>query len=251
MQVEKRQKQEQRDPYPFKLFPLGDAALVVQFGDEISPEVHRMVAAFAQYLNSQSFPGFIESVPAYCTLTVYYDPLKVGEMENATPYEQVRQYLYRLAACIESGTPQQARLVEIPVCYGGTFGPDLEFVAQHNKLTVEEVMAIHSQKEYLVYMIGFAPGFPYMGGMDTRISAPRKETPRSKIPAGTVGIANIQTGIYSLETPGGWQLIGRTPLTLFNHEREPASLLQAGDKVRFVPVTSEEYWERKAGQYEF
>lgn len=251
MPIEKRQKQEQRDNFPFKLFPLGDAALIVQFGDTISTDVHRNVAAFAQCLESQPFPGFIEAVPAYCTLTIYYNPTQVGERENAAPYEQVAQYLYPMAACITTDTQQHARLVEVPVCYGGLFGPDLEFVAQHSDLSAEEVVAIHAQREYLVYMIGFAPGFPYMGGMDSRISAPRKEAPRSRIPAGTVGIANIQTGIYSLETPGGWQLIGRTPLTLFNHEREPASLLQAGDKVRFVPITSEEFGERKAGQHEF
>ena len=137
------------------------------------------------------------------------------------------------------------------MCYGGEFGPDLEFVVEHNGLTAEEVIAIHSEKEYLVYMIGFAPGFPYLGGMDTKIAAPRKESPRTTIPAGSVGIANTQTGIYSIETPGGWQLIGRTPLSLFSLHRDRSSLLQAGDRVRFLPISLEEYRQRKAGQHEF
>ena len=133
------------------------------------------------------------------------------------------------------------RTVEIPVCYGGDYGPDLEFVAQHNSLTEEKVVAIHSAADYLVYMIGFAPGFPYLGGMSEQIAAPRRESPRLQIPAGSVGIAGAQTGVYPIETPGGWQLIGRTPLELFRPTEDPPTRLRAGDIVRFRPITSEEF----------
>jgi inhibitor of KinA len=140
---------------------------------------------------------------------------------------------------------QHPRVVEIPVCYGGEFGPDLGYVAEHNQLSVEEVIEIHTSGQYLVYMIGFAPGFPYLGGMSERIMAPRRQSPRLAIPAGTVGIAGMQTGVYPIETPGGWQLIGRTPLALFRPQDNPPSLLQSGDIVRFCQISDKEYEEYK------
>ena len=140
------------------------------------------------------------------------------------------------------------RVVRIPVLYGGEFGPDLDFVAKHNGLTKDEVIAIHTSGDYTVHMIGFAPGFPFIGGMSERIAAPRRETPRLKIPARSVGIAGVQTGVYPIETPGGWQLIGRTPLELFLPDENPPSLLVAGDKITFYEITSEEYQDLRGGE---
>jgi len=142
---------------------------------------------------------------------------------------------------IELTHAQQPEIVEIPVCYGGEYGPDLGFVAEHNGLSQEEVIKIHSEGRYLTYMVGFAPGFPYLGGLSEKIAAPRKESPRLKIPEGTVGIAGNQTGVYPITTPGGWQLIGRTPFRLFHPGKNPPTLLKAGNIVVFKPISEQEY----------
>jgi len=216
--------------------------VVVQFGECIDPQLNARVRALAAYLQAHPFEGLVEYVPAYTSLTVYYDPwiLSGGGKEKA--YEKVTTLLCAMLPGTEAyQSDLQAAVVEIPVCYGGAFGPDLAFVARHNQLTEAEVIALHAGGTYTVYMLGFAPGFPYLGGMDERIAAPRRETPRACIPAGSVGIAGRQTGIYSLPTPGGWQLIGRTPSSLFDPQRKPPSLLQAGDQVRFVPISPEAY----------
>ncbi|WP_181305102.1 5-oxoprolinase subunit PxpB [Rufibacter sp. XAAS-G3-1] len=234
-----------------KIYPLGEAAIVLQLGDEIAVETHRKVKAVAQFLDQHSFPGMVEYVPAFTTVTLYYDPWLVSEKGQQDPYAVVEENLREMLAQLEI-TPQieAPSVIEIPVVYGGEFGPDLAFVAQHTGLSPKEVIFIHTQPEYLVYMIGFAPGFPYLGGMDSRLAAPRKEVPRKVIPAGSVGIAGAQTGVYPLETPGGWQLIGRTPLSLFDPSREPPSLLQMGDLVRFVPVSLETYLKREGQTHE-
>ncbi len=138
--------------------------------------------------------------------------------------------------------------MEIPVCYGGSFGPDLSFVAEHGKITEEEVIRIHSSRDYRIYMLGFLPGFPYLGGMDERIFTPRLNSPRTRIPAGSVGIGGEQTGIYPMDSPGGWQLIGRTPYRLFKPEQVRKPLYEAGDSIRFVPINQEEYKEIKRKQ---
>lgn len=230
------------------MFPLGEAAIVVEFGRCIRPDIHRKVKAFADYLEQHPFPGMLEYAPAFSSVTVFYDPLAVGQLtghnvQDAQPrsYHSVASLLRELAARIDVTTEQQARIVEIPVCYGGEFGPDLEYVAEHNHLSVEDVIKIHTGGQYLVYMIGFAPGFPYLGGMSEKIAAPRRQSPRLAIPARTVGIAGLQTGVYPIETPGGWQLIGRTPLELFRPHDNPPSLLQSGDIVRFRRISREEY----------
>jgi inhibitor of KinA len=142
---------------------------------------------------------------------------------------------------VQASTPAAQRPIEIPVCYGGEFGVDLQFVAEHNGMTADEVVAIHCGATYRVHMLGFAPGFPYLGGMSERIATPRRNTPRLKVAAGSVGIAGPQTGVYPLETPGGWQIIGRTPLALFRPAENPPTLLSPGDFVRFRPITSEEF----------
>ena len=229
-----------------RLYPLGDAAVVVHFGDVIGEETHRQVRAFAAYLAKHPFEGLVEYVPAFTTVTVYYDPWIISQKGNLNPYTKVTGFLQRmLPYAVGAGKEQVPRRVEIPVLYGGESGPDLPYVAEFRGLSPEEVIALHSGQDYLVYMIGFAPGFPYLGGLNPRLATPRRESPRPEVPAGSVGIGGSQTGIYPLPTPGGWPLIGRTPLPLVNPDCTSPCLLQAGDHVRFVPITEEEYHVRK------
>lgn len=232
----------------YRLYPLGETAIVVQLGDSIHLETHNRVRALAKYLDQHPVAGFIEYVPAFTTVTVFYNPLLFSDHDEGSPYQRVSKEMERILQKVQSGTEDTIRVIEIPVCYGGKLGPDLDIVAEHNGLTSEEVIHIHTSGDYLVYMIGFAPGFPYMGGMSERIAAPRRPSPRLAIPAGSVGIAGTQTGVYPIETPGGWQLIGQTPLPLFRPNESSPSLLQAGDQVRFVAITEEEYYEMKEGQ---
>ncbi len=222
--------------------PLGDSALIVQLGEGICPAIHARINYLSMLLDEHPFDGFIEAVPAYDNLTIYYNPYSVYLSQTnrtLTPYQQVCVYIEKLSKQISEKQGSEKRVVELPVVYGGEFGPDLAYVAEYNGLSIEEVIQIHTENEYLVYMIGFAPGFPFLGGMDERISTPRKETPRLAIPPGSVGIAGKQTGVYPLETPGGWQIIGRTPLDLFLPDMSPPTLLQSGDKIRFVPISSD------------
>ncbi|RHW37592.1 5-oxoprolinase subunit PxpB [Lysinibacillus yapensis] len=229
--------------------PLGDSALVIRLGSEIHPSTHQKVKNLSLLLEKNSFTGFIEAVPSYTTLTVYYNPIEVFQSRTASnsksPYKIVSEHVFHLLKNLRIEDIKKQRIVKIPVVYGGDFGPDLDYVANYNQLTREEVIHIHSANEYLVYMIGFAPGFPFMGGMDERIATPRKDSPRLAIHPGSVGIAGKQTGVYPLETPGGWQIIGRTPLALFLPPSSPPTLLQAGDRIRFVPISEKEFEEYK------
>ncbi|MFJ7737521.1 5-oxoprolinase subunit PxpB [Lysinibacillus sp. NPDC097287] len=232
--------------------PLSDSALVIQVGEGINEVTHTKVKNILNLLENHPFSGFVEAVPAYNNVTVYYNPINVyfSNLEKGvkTPYENVKTTIISLMNQFHRTETTTDRIVKIPVVYGGEMGPDLEFVASYNGLTPSEVIKIHSSTEYLVYMLGFAPGFPFMGGMDKQIATPRKETPRLAIAPGSVGIAGSQTGIYPLETPGGWQIIGRTPSRLFLPEQSPPTLLQPGDRIQFVPISLEEYtsdWEMK------
>lgn len=236
-----------------KMKPLGDSAVLVQLGTEINPEVHLIVKALTEYLETHSFNGFIECVPAFTSVTVFYKPLLIHRTykkesksfsrieKNISPYKIVCSIIKEILMDLEVTKECNQRIVEIPVCYGGELGPDLEAVAEYHRLSTNEVIDIHSKGEYLVYMIGFAPGFPYLGGMSEKITTPRRNSPRVSIPAGSVGIAGTQTGVYPISTPGGWQLIGRTPIELFCPTTNPPSLLQPGDIVKFVPISLKEY----------
>lgn len=201
--------------------PASDRSLLVRFGDEISPAIHRQVRDFVRAFRA---PWVTNLHPAYATVLISFDPRRTthAEMEAA-------------AQAAAAATPEtDARLVEIPVHYGGEDGPDLDDVARINNLTPEEVIAIHASVEYLVYFLGFSPGFPYLGGMREEIAAPRLAVPRKHVRAGSVAIGGRQTGIYPLASPGGWRIIGRTDLELFRADRRPAALLEMGDRVRFV-----------------
>ncbi|TGD77120.1 5-oxoprolinase subunit PxpB [Hymenobacter wooponensis] len=225
-----------------QLYPLGDAAVVLQLGDTISEVTHRAIQVLGHSLDQVPFPGLREYVSAFTTLTVYYDPWVVSRNGKRNPYKVVADRLYSLLCELPAASASETQpLVEIPVCYGGSFGPDLALVAEHTGLAPAEVIRLHTEPEYLVYMIGFAPGFPYLGGMPEQLTTPRKAQPRPLVPAGSVGIAGGQTGVYSLPTPGGWQLIGRTPRRLFTPEAASPSLLRAGQRLRFVAISEEQY----------
>ncbi|MDR3673569.1 MAG: 5-oxoprolinase subunit PxpB [Holophaga sp.] len=219
--------------------PLGDQALLAVLGEGIDPGVNDRVHQLTALIRASALPGIADLIPAYANLAVHYDP--VAWATQGSPYQALRDELVRLWRSAGAAAPAAPRQVEIPVCYGLEYGPDLEAVADHCKLPAEAIVARHAGAEYRVYMLGFAPGFPYLGGLDPAIAAPRRETPRLKVPAGSVGIAGMQTGIYPLESPGGWQIIGRTPRRLFQPDREEPCLLRPGDRLRFVPVDREAY----------
>lgn len=212
----------------------GDTSLAIVFGDEISEEINTQIRAFDEALNDEQIDGIYETVPTYCALTIHYAPEQIR-------YQALREKLEAMLAVTHKAAKMNTIVMEIPVLYGGEYGPDLQYVAEHNGLTPEEVIKIHTEAEYLIYMLGFTPGFSYMGGMDERIATPRLKTPRVLIPAGSVGIAGKQTGIYPIDSPGGWQLIGRTPVRLYDAERDTPILLDAGLHVKFVPIDETEY----------
>ena len=219
-----------------QFFPAGDLALVVELGDAISPEINRKVRSLTDALEEGGIPGVFDFLPTYRSVLVYYDPLVVTSGE-------VRDGIERLLESAEITDTGARHIVHIPTLYGGDMGPDIAFVAEHNGIDEREVVHIHSGADYLVYMMGFSPGFAYLGGLDERLATPRLQSPRTEIPAGAVGIAETQTGVYPMASPGGWQLIGRTPLKLFDPARERPVLLSAGDYVRFVPLESQEAYD--------
>ena len=231
-----------------KFLSAGDRAVVIELGDSISPECNRRVHNLVAAVEKKAMPEIVDLVPTYRSLLVLYDPIRVTHAE-------MEERLSAIEHDLVDSEAENIRVVHLPTLYGGEYGPDLEFVAENAGLTVEEVVETHSGTDYLVYMMGFTPGFPYLGGMDEKLAAPRLKTPRGKIPAGSVGIAESQTGVYPMESPGGWRLIGRTPLRLFDARREPPSLVQAGDYVHFAPVSSDEEYRRiesavAAGEYD-
>ena len=221
--------------------------IVVELGDEISTEINGKVRSLTDALEQGSVPGVFDFLPTYRSVLVYYDPL-------AATSDEVQTGIERLLEDAEEADTGARHVVHIPTLYGGDMGPDIGFVAQHNGIDEREVIRIHSGSDYLVYMMGFSPGFAYLGGLDERLATPRLQSPRTEIPAGAVGIAETQTGVYPVASPGGWQLIGRTPLKLFDPARERPVLLSAGDYVRFVPIESQDVYDDilrqvKSGEY--
>ncbi len=206
----------------------GDSAVTVEFDNAISPDINVRVRQMALAVEHAKIEGIVEVVPAYRSLTVFFDPLRVSQ-------ETLQKAFSRFECEHDAIELPPPRTFEIPVFYGGTYGRHMDFVAARAGLTVEQVIALHSTPSYLVYMIGFTPGFPYFGGLPKELTVPRLETPRLKVPAGSVGIAGEQTGIYPSETTGGWRIIGWTPTKLFDPNVEPPSLLRAGDIVKFQP----------------
>lgn len=219
--------------------PFGDSAVLIVFGDSINQNVLQRVLFLKRKIEQASLPFVYEVTSAYTSLTVFYNAFEVG-------YDEMVAALKILEGKEVEKEKLTSKLVKVPVCYEKPFAPDMEEVASYNGLSAQDVIDIHSQPIYLVYMLGFTPGFMYLGGMDEKIACPRKQNPRPKIQAGSVGIADKQTGIYSVDSPGGWQLIGKTPLTVFDFHRENRTLAKAGDYIQFVPVSTEEYEQIKS-----
>ncbi|MCK5724820.1 MAG: 5-oxoprolinase subunit PxpB [Gammaproteobacteria bacterium] len=217
---------------------MGDRALLVELGDGISPLVNKKVRELFLCLKNNRVEGVVETMPGYRSLLIVYDPLKIT-------LSALKERLNKLHTTIDRSEIPKPRTLEIPVVYGGECGPDLNWVAEYHKLSPEEVVRFHTGTTYQVYMIGFTPGFAYMGQLPEAIATPRRETPRTAVPRGSVGIAQSQTGVYPVESPGGWQIIGRTPLRLFDPEKWPPTPLEMGDLVKFLSIKEEEMarWE--------
>jgi inhibitor of KinA len=230
-----------------KIFPLGDSALTVSFGDVIQPEIHSLVLSLVQRLAESPFIGLTDIVPAYTTVGVFYDffQVKNAYQPPATIAAWVEDYIRDLLCLPILPQGIHTKTISVPVCYDTVFGFDLESVAVLHSLNTEEVIRLHTSTGYQVYLIGFLPGFAYLGAVPPQIATPRKSQPRLKVPAGSVGIADWQTGIYPFDSPAGWQIIGRTPLPLFDAEAESLTLLRVGDRVQFYRIGRAEFESMK------
>jgi inhibitor of KinA len=231
----------------YKDISCGDSAMIIKTGDDISVKTNHSVRKLLFLFENQKIEGIIDFIPSYNELMICYNPEIVGS-------QKLLHILHSLEADIDTIILPESWVIHVPVLYGGDAGPDLPEVASFSNLSENEVIQIHCSASYYVYMLGFTPGFCYLGGMDQRISTPRKHTPRLRIPEGAVGIADKQTGIYPIESPGGWQIIGKTPLRLFDPLRKPEFLIEAGDYIQFFQVSSDEYGDIlsrvKGGIYE-
>ncbi len=217
-----------------RFLPAGDSGLFMEFGNAISPEIGCKVRLVSLAIQRAKVLGVKEVVPTYRSLLVYFNPLKIT-------FEELIVKLELLAQKTETARLPEPKVSRIPVLYGGEFGPDLDYVARYHNITPEEVVRIHTGTLYPIYMLGFMPGFAYLGGVSAKIATPRLTTPRLRVPAGSVGIAGTQTGIYPSDSPGGWQIIGRTPVKLFDPKREPPSLFEAGNYLGFFSVSADEF----------
>lgn len=212
----------------------GDRGLIVEFGDSIDPKINSKVRAMARAMETSRPSGISEIIPTYRSLLLIYDP-------GVTNPDKLCPLIEHVGNTLETVEAEPYRIVEIPVCYGNEFGPDMENIQKAHGLTCQEVILLHSSPEYLIYMVGFTPGFAFLGGLDKKLYTPRLETPRMLVPEGSVGIANNQTGMYPLDSPGGWQIIGKTPLKLFAPDRPNPFLYKAGDKIKFIPISEQKY----------
>ncbi len=225
--------------------PVGDSAILISFGDVICPTINRKIQRVIEVIHDMKDPAIHELIPAYTSLMIQYDALEYSYTELKSKLEPV------LVITADISEEDRVTVIEIPTLYGGDYGPDLSFVANYHNISENDVITIHSGTDYLVYMLGFIPGFAYLGGMNPCIATPRLQTPRQSIPAGSVGIAGEQTGIYPSQSPGGWQIIGRTPVVMYNLERESPSLLSAGQYVRYVPIDEEVFHSIEASGHEY
>jgi inhibitor of KinA len=231
------------NPGQLTISPLGDSAILINFGNKIDETLNRKVLHLFHGLKNEGLPFVKDIVPAYSSLVIIYDLLIMVNKTsvNKSVVEMVTDRVKKILDEDIKISPLSMRKIKIPVCYAVKFGWDLEEIAAQKNLTVEEIIHIHTLNNYRVYMTGFLPGFPYMGEVDERIAVPRRDQPRITVEAGSVGIAGRQTGIYPLDSPGGWQIIGKTPLALFNKEWNEPVLLQPGDEIKFYPITENEF----------
>lgn len=213
---------------------LGDMAVVLSFGNEIDERTNRQIQLFVSKLEKEKISGIIEWVPAYTSLTIYYQPEIIS-------YESLKAELEKVRLSPGNFKSDRKFVYEIPVCYGGEWGQDLAYVADYHDLEKQEVINIHANREYLIYMMGFMPGFPYLGGLPEKLAVPRLEKPRQSVMPGAVGIGGNQTGIYPADVPSGWRIIGTTPVTLFSPEKEEPFLFSSGHYIKFVPISEEQF----------
>ena len=227
---------------PYQIFPLGDSAITIEFGNCIDEAINNEVIARFNQLRSEPIPYMIEAVPAYSSLTIYFDTASLLKKLNGRQImsDWIKEQIAQRMSISTVLTTANEKTIDIPVCYGKEFGPDLSVIANKKNIPVEEVIASHTAKIYKVFMLGFLPGFAYMGEVEEKIAISRKPQPVN-VAAGSVGIAGKQTGIYPLASPGGWQIIGRTPLKLFDATKDDPCLLEAGDRIRFYSITKDEF----------
>ena len=226
----------------YNIYATGERAALIDLGNTISEDLNNKVLVMYEWLRRRPFAGLKDMVPAYSSLMVLYDPLVVNKHSpGSTAFEFVKQKLAEAWSATDDELEVPSKKISIPVCYDPGFGYDLKLVAAAKNMSVEELIQLHCSVEYRVYMLGFLPGFAYMGKVPERLVMPRRSAPRDIVEAGSVGIAGWQTGIYPLNSPGGWQIIGRTPVKLFNAMADPPVIVGAGDTVKFYPITLEEY----------
>lgn len=234
-----------------QFFQISENAISLEFGGGINEVTLSSIGRLNECIKQHPFAGLLSTIPAYTTLTLYFDPVDLmneKSIEGATCLDKITYYIKSIQVATNTDEETDNPIIQIPVCYDPVFGFDLQELSSFYQLTKEEIIELHSSTVYTVYMIGFAPGFPYLGGLSQKLTAPRKQNPRAAIPAGSVGIAGQQTGIYPLEMPGGWQIIGRTPLTLFDVKTQQASLLKAGDKIKFEAISFNDFEQLQRAQ---
>lgn len=224
----------------FFIHPISESLLTISFGNSISTEINKRVFKAYQALLKNKHGAWLDIIPAYSTVSIAYDVLSIRK-QHASAFQCVKEEVERIITQASSSEEITSRKVEIPVCYDPEFGLDIERIKKEKGVSTEELIQIHSSQSYQVFMIGFLPGFAYMGSVDARIATPRIPTPRTHVPAGSVGIAGEQTGIYPLDSPGGWNIIGKTSVKLFDPKREEPVLLKPGDRVTFTPITKEKF----------
>ncbi|MGL5345850.1 MAG: 5-oxoprolinase subunit PxpB [Peptostreptococcaceae bacterium] len=231
-----------------KYLIVGDSAISIEFGNEINSQINDKIKNLNYVIKKAKVDGIIETVPSFKSLLVYYDPVKLY-------FREVKEILINLEKEVENIDVINKRIIEIPVCYDEEFGSDIRYVMEHTKLSYEELVSIHTNQEYLIYMLGFLPGFAYLGGMDKKLVTPRLDNPRIKINAGSIGIGGEQTGIYPIESPGGWRIIGRTPIKPYDINRKNPVIYEVGDYIRFIAINKNEYYRisdlLQKGSYEY
>jgi inhibitor of KinA len=231
---------------PVTISPLGDHAITITFGDTIDEDINQQALSFFNCLKQREITGVKDIIPTYTSATVVYDIMAIHKYDNSiSAFDYMHGEMEKALLHISEYKTETGKIIQIPVCYDVSLGVDLKEMAEQKNLSIEEIIQLHSSVTYRVYMIGFMPGFPYMGKVNHKIATPRKNSPRKNVVAGSIGIADFQTGIYPFDSPGGWNIIGRTPMMMFNTHYIETCLLKPGDQVNFVPISLQEFIQLK------